>query len=210
MNYVYKNKTILEYLKDIGIESDKERIKITREIILLSMKKNISFEDAVNLYLESLSDIKKSKKVKKETTVIIYKGINLKKYLKDNYSLDLPTSEDIEMCYKSIKNYLSKNQDNKNTDEIIDLYFKNYYSKYLKMHNFNKLNYMGISVNDIIKKFVGGENKDKVNYIKNKIYKRYVLLKNAYVNNEEALYYSLVYYFSKKEIDEISFNIKTK
>ena len=124
--------------------------------------------------------------------------------------MDLPTSEDIEMCYKSIKNYLSKNQDNKNTDEIIDLYFKNYYSKYLKMHIFNKLNYMGISVNDIIKKFVGGENKDKVNYIKNKIYKRYVLLKNAYVNNEEALYYSLVYYFSKKEIDEISFNIKTK
>ena len=53
MNYVYKNKTILEYLKDIGIESDKERMNITREIILLSMKKNISFEKAVDLYLQN-------------------------------------------------------------------------------------------------------------------------------------------------------------
>ena len=210
MNYVYKDKPVLEYLKEIGIKSDKERMKIIREIIFLKFKKDISFEGSVDLYLKTKSESKEIKKVKRETSIIIYKGVNLKKYLIDNYGSDLPHSMDIEMCYKSIKNYLNKNNGNNNTEKLIDSYFENYYYKYLKTHNFNKLNYMGISVNDIIKRIVGKDNKDKVNHIKNKIYKLYNLLKKAHINDEEALYYSLSYYFSKNEIDSFCFGRKLK
>lgn len=213
MNYIYKNKTILEYLKGIGIKSDRERMNITREIILLSMKNDITFEEAVDLYLQNFEnkqkENKKIKKSSKEDKGIFYKGIKLKEYLKKYYSDDLQNSSDIDNCYRSIKNFIDNNSEIKDVSNIIDIYFNKHYQIYLNTHNFNKLKYKGINLNEIIAKIIKSSNKDKVNYLKKEIYKRYIILKATY-NDEDALYYSLLHYFSKKQIDEINFNRKTK
>ena len=211
MNYVYKNKTILEYLKSIGIDSDKKRIKMAGEILLLSMKKNISYEEAVELYLNNLNKEKPLKMEKKHIRGVIYKGENLKEYLKKNLANDLKTEEDINACYISIKKFLNKCHDNISTEEKINYYFKHQYNYFIYIHRYNHLSYKEIDLFEIIKRVLNIDETKKIYKIKKLIYLNYINLKkmNSELSDEKAIYFSLVYYLDPSKINEICNNKKS-
>lgn len=92
------NRSILQFLKEQGIQSDKERMKLAREILLYQMKYQVSLEEAFALCLNKEKEVKKEVSQKKKG--LYYHGLPLLTYLETYYKEDLPTKEDQVACLR--------------------------------------------------------------------------------------------------------------
>ncbi|HIT11458.1 MAG TPA: hypothetical protein IAB58_01580 [Candidatus Pelethosoma merdigallinarum] len=149
------NSSILQDLKEQGIQSDKERMKLARGILLYQMKYQVSLEEAFALCLNKEKESKKEVSQKKKG--IYYQGLPLLTYLETYYKEDLPTKEDQVACLRSIKHYL-----NKNPDLSIEQYFKDCYIFFLQKRKYHNLTFQGTSVTHIIKEYHPDYNKDQI------------------------------------------------
>ena len=181
------NSSILQDLKEQGIQSDKERMKLARGILLYQMKYQVSLEEAFALCLNKEKESKKDVSQKKKR--LYYKGLPLLTYLETYYKEDLPTQEDQVACLRSIKHYL-----NKNPDLSIEQYFKDCYIFFLQKRKYHNLTFQGTSVTHIIKEYHPDYNKDQIYRWK----RRMIQYLDAYPNKDPDL---LIGYVLVKELE---------
>lgn len=179
------NRSILQFLKEQGIQSDKERMRMAREILLYQIKEQVSLEEAFALCLNKEKEVKKEVSQKKKG--LYYHGLPLLTYLETHYKEDLPTKEDQVACLRSIRKYLKKNQN-------IDQYFATRYPAFLQKRRYNELVFQGRPVAQIIKEYYP-------EYSKNQIYRwkrRMIQYLDAYPNKDPDL---VIGYVLVKELE---------
>ena len=181
------NRSILQFLKEQGIQSDKERMKLAREILLYQIKEQVSLEEAFALCLNKEKESKKEVSQKKKG--LYYHGLPLLTYLETHYKEDLPTKEDQVACLHSIKHYL-----NKNPNFSIEQYFKDYYYFFLQKRKYHNLTFQGTSVTHIIKEYHPDYNKDQIYRWK----RRMIQYLDAYPNKDPDL---VIGYVLVKELE---------
>lgn len=199
MKYIYQGKSILEYLKDQGIKTNQERMKMATDILLFHLNNPIlTYEEAVDEFLNHYHSSNKNETTSKRNKMALYyREVPLIQYLKNNCEQDLPTKDDQIECMRSIKHYLKTNQDNIPLDYKIDQYFELYYEKFLHKRKSYQLSYRGYPVTDILKEYYPQYTSYQISRCKSKIIQYLDRIKENTMDysDDELIEYAVNYYF---------------
>lgn len=200
MEYSYHGESLLFYLRKHVVATDKEAMKLARNIVFYAMEHpENSFETSVDQYMKLfLSQTEENKKTKYKVlpaylnvNQLSYHQMSLDVFLEKYCSKDFYDSKELTSCRRSIQHYLYKNEVKKTEVEFgIQAYFETEYPKFLKTYFMNHYTYHGKTLDSMIKYYLPETHygKDQV-YLYKKKWLHYI--EQNYDKKEQHLNFSL-------------------